>query len=164
MPILDPHSLEFFSKSADQTRRLGSRLGALLQKGDVICLNGDLGSGKTTFVQGIAKGYGSLDSVTSPTFVIVNQYRKPEGGVLFHMDAYRLKDAEDAFYLDIDEMLSSGPFILEWPERILAALPAEYLWINLSWTDEYERRMMFKPKGERYIELINEFRQKTFKG
>ncbi len=91
MPVLDEHSLDFFSRSPEQTRRLGARLGAVLRPGDVICLQGDLGAGKTTFVQGVAQGWGSLDSVSSPTFVIVNEYRRADGDLLFHMDAYRLE-------------------------------------------------------------------------
>jgi tRNA threonylcarbamoyladenosine biosynthesis protein TsaE len=77
MPILAPHALEFFSHSPEQTRRVGIRLGALLQSGMVICLEGDLGSGKTTLVQGIAQGWGSSDQVSSPTYVILNEYRHP---------------------------------------------------------------------------------------
>lgn len=164
MPILDPYSLEFFSRSADQTRRLGNRLGSSLNLGDIICLSGDLGSGKTTFTQGIAKGWGSLDIVTSPTFVIVNQYEKPEGMILFHMDAYRLENAEEAFNLDIDNMVATGAMIVEWPERIKEALPEEYLWIDLTWEDEFQRRMVFSPVGEKYRTLLNTFRQKAFGG
>jgi tRNA threonylcarbamoyladenosine biosynthesis protein TsaE len=101
MPILDPHSLEFISRSAEQTRRVGMRLGALVDGGDVVCLVGDLGSGKTTFVQGLAAGWGSLDPVTSPTFVLVNLYRRPEGARLYHLDAYRLSGASEAADLDL---------------------------------------------------------------
>ncbi|MDX9851297.1 MAG: tRNA (adenosine(37)-N6)-threonylcarbamoyltransferase complex ATPase subunit type 1 TsaE [Anaerolineaceae bacterium] len=164
MPILDPHSLEFFSKSSEQTRRLGTRLGSGLMIGDVICLAGDLGSGKTTFTQGISKGWGSLNHVTSPTFVLVNQYKKPEGTILYHMDAYRLENAEEAFSLDIDEMVQSGALVIEWPDRIKAALPGEYLWIDLSWVDEFQRRMVFTPMGDRYRSLLTAFRQKAFGG
>ncbi len=164
MPILDQHSLEFFSKSADQTRRLGTRLGALLNPGDVICLSGDLGAGKTTFVQGVAKGWGSLDTVTSPTFVIVNQYRRPEGTILHHMDAYRLQGAEDAYNLDMDEMYATGALVLEWPEQIKDALPDAYLWINLKWIDENQRQMVFIPKGENYKKILSRFRHNTFGG
>ncbi|HPG19741.1 MAG TPA: tRNA (adenosine(37)-N6)-threonylcarbamoyltransferase complex ATPase subunit type 1 TsaE, partial [Flexilinea sp.] len=64
MPILDSETLEIFSRSADQTRRFGMRLGRMLQNGDVLCFSGDLGSGKTTFIQGIAQGWGSVDQVT----------------------------------------------------------------------------------------------------
>lgn len=164
MPILDPFTLEFFSKSTDQTRRLGTRLGSSLQSGDVICLSGDLGSGKTTFTQGIGKGWGSLNIVTSPTFVIVNQYEKPEGSVLYHIDAYRLENAEDAFNIDIENMYSSGTMVIEWPERIKEALPESYLWIDLTWVDEFQRRLVFTPIGDRYRSLLTAFRQKAFGG
>ena len=164
MPILDPFSLEFFSRSSDQTKRLGNRLGSTLGPGDVVCLSGDLGSGKTTFTQGIAKGWGSLDLVTSPTFVIVNQYEKPEGTALYHMDAYRLENSEDAFSLDLENMISNGALIIEWPERIKDALPEEHLWIDLTWVDEFQRRMVFTPVGEKYRTILSSFRQKAFGG
>jgi tRNA threonylcarbamoyladenosine biosynthesis protein TsaE len=75
VPILVPNTVEFTSRSPEQTRRLGVRLGTLLQPGSLVCLAGDLGSGKTTLVQGVAQGWGSLDQVSSPTFVIVNAVR-----------------------------------------------------------------------------------------
>ena len=80
MPILDSHTIEFFSRSPEQTRRIGMRLGSELKTGDVICLQGNLGAGKTTFVQGLAQGWGSIDAVSSPTFIIVNEYRRATGG------------------------------------------------------------------------------------
>src|SRR5512143_2513445 len=128
MPILDPHSLEIISRSTEQTRRVGMRLGALLQPGDLVALVGDLGSGKTTLVQGIVSGWGSLDPVSSPTFVLVNVYRHPENKRLFHLDAYRLNGAAEAEDLDIDAMIEAGPLVIEWADRILGTLPAEYLW------------------------------------
>jgi tRNA threonylcarbamoyladenosine biosynthesis protein TsaE len=164
MPILDPNSIEFFSKSADQTKRLGARLGAFLTIGDIVCLSGDLGSGKTTFVQGLTRGWGSLDLVTSPTFVIVNQYSRPDGCILHHMDAYRLTGAIDAIDLDMDQIISTGPVVLEWPELIRSALPQNNLWINLTWVDESQRRMVFTANGTRNRELLNEFRRKAFGG
>ena len=85
MPILDAHMLEFFSRSPEQTRRIGLRLGSLLKPGDIICLQGDLGAGKTTFTQGLAQGWGSLDSVSSPTFILVNQYPVS----YTHLDVYK---------------------------------------------------------------------------
>ncbi len=82
MPILDQNSLEYFSRSAEQTRRLGMRLGTLLKTGQGVYLSGELGSGKTTLVQGIAQGWGSIDHVTSPTFVLINEYHRPDGETL----------------------------------------------------------------------------------
>ena len=117
-PILGQNSLEIISRSEDQTRRVGMRLGSLLKTGDLICLAGDLGAGKTTFVQGLAVGWGSLDPVSSPTFVLVNVYRRIDNIRLFHMDAYRMSGSLDALYLDMDEMLLQGPLVVEWADRI----------------------------------------------
>lgn len=164
MPILDPNSIEFFSKSSDQTKRLGSRLGAFLNISDIICLSGDLGTGKTTFIQGLAKGWGSLDLVTSPTFVIINQYRKPDGAILHHMDAYRLSGAVDAINLDIDQLITTGALVIEWPELIQSALPSHHLWIDMTWVDEFQRRMVFTAKGIHYQQLLKEFRIRSFGG
>jgi len=154
MPVLDSNSLEFISRSAGQTRRLGMRFGTLLKTGDVICLAGELGSGKTTFVQGIASGWGSLDPVSSPSFVLVNVYRGGDGQRLYHLDAYRLENAGQAAELDVDIMLETGPLVVEWADRIRAALPAEHLWVSLRWIDENQRDMVFSARGMRYQGLL----------
>jgi len=158
MPVLDSHSIDFFSRSPEQTRRIGARLGGALQAGDVICLQGDLGAGKTTFVQGVALGWGSLDSVSSPTFIIVNEYRRANGDKLFHMDAYRLDSAPEADELDLDSMLDDGALLIEWPERIDGLIPDEHLWIQLEHINEEEREMKFKAAGRRYDELLEGIR------
>lgn len=164
MPILDSNTLEFFSRSPEQTRRVGIRLGAMLQSGDLVCLSGDLGSGKTTLVQGIAQGWGSLDPVSSPTFVLVNTYRRPDGKNLLHLDAYRLGSAYEAEELDLTLMLENGILLVEWAERISAALPVECLQIKMRWIADEQRGMVFFPKGERYERLLAEFRRKAFGG
>lgn len=146
--------MDFLSRSPDQTRRLGARLGEALQAGDVICLQGDLGAGKTTFVQGLARGWGSLDAVSSPTFILVNVYRDVERNQLFHMDAYRLESALEAGELDLDTMLAQGPLLIEWPERIEKLIPHEHLWISLEHVDQEERKMYFISHGKRYDELL----------
>ena len=110
---------------------MGIRLGTILKTGDVICLEGDLGSGKTVLVQGMAAGWGSLDRVTSPTFVIVNLYRRLDGGKFHHLDAYRLYDAKEAEELDLETNIDSGPLVVEWADRISAALPSDHLWVTL---------------------------------
>jgi len=164
MPILDPSTVEFFSRSPDQTRRVGMRLGALLQPGDLVCLCGDLGAGKTTLVQGIAQGWGSLDAVSSPTFVLCNLYRRPDGQALNHLDAYRLQSALEAGELDLDQMLDYGALVVEWPDRIRSALPQTCLWIDLRWMAEEQRGMVFTPHGARYETLVNEFRRRVYGG
>jgi len=164
MPILDPHALEFFSRSPEQTRRMGIRLGSLLQKGDLVCLSGDLGSGKTTLVQGVARGWGSLDAVSSPTFILVNMYRRPDGQSLHHLDAYRMQSAGEAEDLDLVLMLEKGPMVMEWPERIQEVLPGERLWVDLRWMGDEHRGLMFIAQGRRYQSLLDELRRKSFGG
>jgi tRNA threonylcarbamoyladenosine biosynthesis protein TsaE len=164
MPILNPHAMDFFSRSPEQTRRIGLRLGGALQPGDVICLQGDLGAGKTTFVQGIAQGWGSLDSVSSPTFIIVNVYRRGDKARLFHMDAYRLDSTPEAEELDLDTMLSQGALLIEWPERMDGLVPQERLWIHLEHIAEEERELKFYASGARYTDLLDMVRKAAYGG
>ncbi len=162
MPILEPRSMEFISRSADQTRRAGLRLGSLLQPGDVIALIGDLGAGKTTLMQGIASGWGSLDQVTSPTFVLVNVYRRPNQERLFHLDAYRLNSSAEAQDLDLDSMMEEGALVIEWAEKIQDILPQARLWLEIKWMDENQRDFLITAHGARYINLLAEFRRQLF--
>jgi tRNA threonylcarbamoyladenosine biosynthesis protein TsaE len=164
MPILDAHMLEFFSRSPEQTRRIGMRLGSHLKPGDIICLQGNLGSGKTTFTQGLAQGWGSLDSVSSPTFILVNMYRRADGSRLFHLDAYRLDSVPEAEELDLDSMLAEGALIIEWPEKLDGLIPGENLWINLEHMAEEQRQMNFHARGKRYDDLLDAVRQSMFGG
>jgi tRNA threonylcarbamoyladenosine biosynthesis protein TsaE len=161
-PILDRHALEIISRSAGQTRRVGMRLGALLAPGDVICLVGDLGAGKTTLVQGLAAGWGSLDPVSSPTFVLVNLYRRPDHSQLFHLDAYRLSGPDEAVALDLDAMLDEGTLVIEWADRIASALPQECLWATLHYVDDSQRDLIFSARGARYQSLLNRFRSQVY--
>ena len=162
MPVLNRQSLEFISRGAEQTRRVGMRLGALLQRSDLVCLIGDLGAGKTTLVQGVSAGWGSLDPASSPTFVLVNVYRRPDGDKLFHLDAYRLIGAAEAEDLDIDTLLEAGPLVIEWADRIQEALPKERLWVTLQWVDDNQRDMVFSACGGRYASLLNDLRKQIY--
>jgi len=161
-PILDKNSLEIISRSAEQTRRVGMRLGSLLQPGYVICLEGDLGAGKTTLVQGLAAGWGSLDPVSSPTFVLVNVYRRADQNHFYHLDAYRLNTPEEAYQLDIEDMLCEGALVVEWADRIAPALPRECLWVSLRWIDETQRDLVFSAHGTFYRALLMKFREKVY--
>jgi tRNA threonylcarbamoyladenosine biosynthesis protein TsaE len=164
MPILDANSFEFLSRSPDQTRRVGMRLGALLKDGDVLCLDGDLGAGKTTLVQGMAAGWGSIDPVSSPTFVLVNVYRRSDGQRFAHLDAYRLSGPSEAEELDLDALIAGGPLVVEWAPRIQAALPKQRLSIGMEWVQEEYRQMNFSAEGERYREMLESFEQNMFGG
>ena len=162
MPVLPANAFDFLSHSSEQTRRLGMRIGALLHTGDVVCLQGELGSGKTTFAQGLAAGWGSLDDVSSPTFILVNVYRHADGSQLFHLDTYRIESTMEAEDLDLDAMLNAGPLVIEWPERMAGILPPERLWIKLEYVDDDCRQLTFLPTGKKYENLLAQFRRSSF--
>lgn len=162
MPILDAHTLEFFSRSPEQTRRVGMRLGGILREGDILCLQGELGAGKTTFVQGLAQGWGSLDLVSSPTFILVNIYRRADAKQFFHLDAYRLNSVPEAEELDLESMLEQGPLVIEWPERMGDLIPKNRLWVDFDYMSDEHRQMVFKASGKHYDSLLNEIRRTMF--
>ena len=162
MAIQEHPTVQFLSRSHEQTRRIGARLGAALQAGDVICLQGDLGAGKTTFVQGVAQGWGSRDAVSSPTFILVNVYRGAEGKQLFHMDAYRLESTLEAEELDLNAMLAQGSLLIEWPERMERLIPRDRLWVHLQHRGEDEREMKFSAHGKRYDSLLDIVRRAVY--
>ncbi len=133
------------------TVELGRRLGRALPNtsGAVLCLSGHLGAGKTTLVKGLAEALGvaDADEVTSPTFLRVIRY---EGALdLVHVDAYRMQGALDVIDLGLDEDLAGGALVvIEWPEMIEAALPAERLTLELEHVDEGERRARVSAVGD----------------
>lgn len=165
MPILREGELDLISYSAEQTQRLGVRLGTLLQPGDVICLSGDMGAGKTVFSAGVGRGWGALDPVTSPTFNLIHIHRRHADGMkLYHLDCYRLHNAEEAEAIGLDDVLSGdGAALFEWPENIADALPAERLWIELRALEPTRRNLIFSAHGSRYQSLLDQFRDQSLK-
>jgi tRNA threonylcarbamoyladenosine biosynthesis protein TsaE len=156
------HTLDFVSHSAEQTRRLGARLGRLVGGGEVICLVGDLGTGKTCMVQGIARGMGIDEQVTSPTFVLVNEYAG-DALVLCHVDLYRIVDVKAAHTFGLDDYLyGDGVCAIEWAERVQGIWPDEYLLVRLRHLDEAKRGLTFRGFGERYRLLLQQFRRSAF--
>ena len=155
--------LDIVSHGVDQTRRLGAHLGRLLAPGDVILLDGEFGSGKTTFTQGIAKGLG-LDShyVNSPTFTLINEYK---GGRvhLAHVDLYRLEGASDVSTLGLDDYLEGrGATVIEWPAQAEATLPHDRLLIEFEYLNDTKRTLRFFAFGERYEQLLEAFKKAAF--
>src|SRR5438552_6074550 len=145
--------LDIISHSAEQTRRLVERLGALAQPGDVILLEGEFGTGKTTFTQGIAKGMGvNARYVNSPTFMLINEY-KGRRHRLYHIDLYRLEGQEQVATLGLDDYFDgSGIAVVEWPEEARAWLPNERLTVRFSNLSETKRTLRFYARGNRYQE------------
>jgi tRNA threonylcarbamoyladenosine biosynthesis protein TsaE len=161
-PILDVHTLDFVSHSAQQTRRLGARLGQLVSGGEVICLVGELGTGKTCMVQGIAQGMGIQQQVTSPTFTLVNEYMG-DALALYHIDLYRIVDVKAAYTFGLDDYLyGDGVCAIEWAERVQELWPHEYLLVRLRHLDESKRGLTFRSFGEGYRLLLQQFRLSAF--
>lgn len=167
-PILNQHTLEFVSRSPDQTQRLGARLGTLLHPGAVICLEGALGSGKTCLAQGIGRGWGVEQRLISPSFVLVREYARPEDRVrLCHIDLYRIADAEEAWGLGVDEFLGDeqAVCVIEWAERVQSLIPHEHLRITLDFADhasQSRRILYFAAQGKHHEALLLEFRRAAF--
>ena len=126
---------KFISKNEQDTINFASTIASYLQKGDIIVLSGDLGSGKTKFTQGILKYFNLEDEISSPTFTIVNEYHKDEINI-YHFDVYRLEDSDEFYAIGGDEYLNNGICIIEWGEIIEDILPKEY--IKISFTKDME--------------------------
>lgn len=142
---------EFTSKSKEETKRLGKRLATLLDLEDVVLLTGDLGAGKTTITQGIAKGLNITEKVNSPTFNILKIYLQGDKP-LFHIDAYRLED--DKKDIGLDEYIGeAGITVIEWPHFIKHLLPASALEISICHKDLTSRDVTLKGEGH-YAEII----------
>ncbi len=145
---------KIFLDKEEQTRNIGTKLGELLFPGAIICLIGDLGAGKTTMTQSLAKSLGVDDYITSPTFTIVNEY---EGRIpLYHFDVYRIGCSEEMYDIGFDEYIDSqGVCIIEWANIIEDILPDDYLKIELSYKDN-GREMKLIPYGTKYEEIVEE--------
>ena len=142
----------YTSKSVEDTLELAENMESEKFPGMVICLNGDLGSGKTVFVKGFASALGLTDNITSPTFTIVKEYLNGEMP-LYHMDVYRIQDNED-FGVE-DYFNKDGVCIIEWADMIEDRLPRERLDITIKILSEETRVFVFKPFGAEYEELCN---------
>ncbi|MEK3889623.1 tRNA (adenosine(37)-N6)-threonylcarbamoyltransferase complex ATPase subunit type 1 TsaE [Bacillus sp. FSL K6-3431] len=141
------------SSNSSETHAIAKKLGNLLQKGDVVLLEGDLGAGKTTFTKGLADGLNIKRNVNSPTFTIIKEYmgRLP----LYHMDVYRVADSYEDLGLD-EYFYGDGVTVVEWAQLIAEQLPEEHLTIYLHHAGDDHRKLLFKPVGVRYEVLCKE--------
>jgi tRNA threonylcarbamoyladenosine biosynthesis protein TsaE len=153
------NAFTFISKSPEITKHIAKEIGAKIDKGTVIALCGDLGAGKTAFVQGLAEGLEIKAFVTSPTFIIINQY---EGRLpLYHIDTYRLMSNDEMFELGYEEFFyGDGVTAVEWAQKIEELLPEEYLRVELEYVGESERKITLVPYGQKNIDLIEEVKDK----
>ena len=147
-----PLTCSFESCSARETVDAGMRLGRLLAPGDFICLKGDLGAGKTTFVQGAVTGMDSRDMATSPSFALVNEYH---GRItLYHIDLYRLSGPADLESIGFTEFPGEGAAMVEWPERAGDELPDERLEVSFLHMGDDRRMLTLTASGARYKEML----------
>lgn len=145
--------MEFEVNNIEETTKLGKELGKILNPGDIICLTGDLGTGKTHITKGISEGLGITDNITSPTFTIVNEYNSGRLK-LYHFDVYRVSDPDEIYAIGFDDYIfGDGVSIIEWANYIEEILPKEYLHIyitkDLSKGENY-RKITITPYGEKY--------------
>jgi tRNA threonylcarbamoyladenosine biosynthesis protein TsaE len=149
-------SITLHTTSPEQTRLLGRSLGTLLQAGDIVCLQGDLGSGKTCMTQGIGSGMGVAGVINSPTFVFVNEHAPVTSGpYLYHIDLYRICDLAEALTLGLEDyMYGDGVTVIEWADRAGEMMPPHCLWVRLTYRDYTERRLTIEAVGDRYVALV----------
>ena len=149
-------ALELESGSPEATRAFAANLASVAAPGDMLCLWGDLGAGKTVFAKGFGAGLGVRDTISSPSFVLMGEYagRLP----LFHIDLYRLADASDALSGGlIDDRQSGGVTLIEWPDRLGPALPAERLDVIIDGSGDEPRSITVRAYGpgpRRYLEIV----------
>jgi tRNA threonylcarbamoyladenosine biosynthesis protein TsaE len=141
--------MAWVSDSPEATRAFAGRLASVARPGDVICLWGELGAGKTVFAKGFGAGLGVRDTISSPSFVLMGEYagRLP----LFHIDLYRLASAEEA--LDgglLDDRQAGGVVVIEWPDRLGTAIPGERLDVRIAGGSDEPRRISLEAVGEEH--------------
>lgn len=174
-------TLDIISHSLTQTQRLGMRLGDLLRGGELILLDGQLGTGKTTLTQGLAQGMGITDVINSPTFTLLKEYHSSispvpvqtqgmmpsqhryDGLALYHFDLYRLDDPEEMIDLGFEDYFyGSGVCVVEWADKANLLWPAERLNIRLKVLSETKRSLRFIATGAHYCELLRLFQKNTY--
>lgn len=177
-------TLDSISHSLTQTQRLGMRLGDLLRGGELILLDGQLGTGKTTLTQGLAQGMGITEVINSPTFTLLKEYhaqaslalvheqargtlpwhpQQQSGLALYHFDLYRLDNPEEMIDLGFEDYFyGSGVCVVEWADKADLLWPAERLNIRLKVLSETKRGLLFIATGARYCELLRQFQKNTY--
>jgi tRNA threonylcarbamoyladenosine biosynthesis protein TsaE len=153
-----PAGVQLVTASPEDTRRLGARLAAVARPGDLLCLWGDLGAGKTVFAKGFGAGLGVEATILSPSFVLMGEYagRLP----LFHIDLYRLASAEEALEGGLlDDRQVSGVVLVEWPDRLGAAIPPSRLDVHIDGGADEPRHVRIEahgPEHQRYLGAVVE--------
>lgn len=153
--------MRIISDSVKETLSIGRKIAKNLRKGDIICLFGQLGSGKTVLTKGIASGLGAdKKRIISPSFVLIRQYTQRKKLPFYHFDLYRLKAARDIMVLGYEEYFyGDGVTVIEWADRLKYLLPKEYLKIELFIRNDNQRLLEFSAFGRHYKELVRSLKQ-----
>jgi tRNA threonylcarbamoyladenosine biosynthesis protein TsaE len=144
----------FTTNSFGETQRLGNQFAKILQKKDIICLYGDLGSGKTTFTQGLAEGLNIKNRIISPTFVIIRSYKIMNNNLkvanLYHIDLYRIENEKDIKNLGIKEILNNenDVVVIEWAEKLEKYLPKKRIDIEFCYEKNNTRKIKFRSSNQ----------------
>jgi tRNA threonylcarbamoyladenosine biosynthesis protein TsaE len=151
------------TRNTSETIRIGKRIGGHLQPGDVVGLVGELGTGKTQLIKGLAAGVGvgNPTYLTSPSFTLINEYK---GKIPFyHIDLYRLGSEREVEGLGLEEYFhGEGITAVEWADKIPSFLPKELLWIHLHYTGKHTRSLEILGKGKRYLNLVDQIQSSEF--
>ena len=148
---------EYISHNENETKEIARKLASKLQRGDIIVLSGDLGSGKTKFTEGFLSFWGLDNEVSSPTFTIVNEHSKNDTNI-YHLDVYRLENLGEFYSIGGTEYFTNGICVIEWGELLEDILPNNYIKIKFTKDEENDeiRYLNFKAYGERLNNLIEE--------
>ncbi|MFQ6014675.1 MAG: tRNA (adenosine(37)-N6)-threonylcarbamoyltransferase complex ATPase subunit type 1 TsaE [Anaerolineae bacterium] len=150
-------TLKFSTNSVEETLQIGIQLGRLLRSGDVVCLEGELGAGKTYLTQGIGRGLGIKQGIRSPSFTLIDEHRWEGGTVLYHIDLYRLQTVPEMLGIGLTDYLEGpGVCVIEWAERAREIIPPEHLWITLLPANGDRRDVVMEAAGERYETLLRD--------
>ncbi len=139
--------MRYISNSEEDTKKLGKEIASKLEKGMILVLSGDLGSGKTKFTEGILSYFGLENEISSPTFTIVNEYDTDKMKI-YHFDVYRIEDEDEFYAIGGDEYFEKGVSIIEWGEKIASILPDTYIQVSFSRDDKNENTRIIDIEGK----------------
>ena len=148
------------SNSPEYTIKIGNNLAKLLSKGDVVVLSGDLGAGKTKFVEGFLHNFGLQDEISSPTFNIINEYISSDNNI-YHFDVYRLEDSDEFYAIGGEEYFEKGICLIEWVELISDFLPKYYIHVTINKDSNNEDLRIFEFEvndDSKYINVLNKLK------
>lgn len=154
------YKIELNSNNVEQTMKIGYLLASYLDKGDTVVLTGDLGAGKTKFVEGFLKKFNLQNEISSPTFNIINEYVN-DLNKIFHFDVYRLEDSDEFYAIGGDEYFENGICLIEWGEIISDVLPKDYIHLFLKKDSQNENKRILEfvvNDNSKYIKVLEKLR------